>query len=258
MKESTLRENSLKKRDNIEVTLSSVAFLIIWELVAVIIKNDIYLPTIGQTFESLKEIVTQNRFYLDVGFSIGRSVISFITALIWSLILGVTSYSYRIVRNFFKPINTFAQSIPNMILIVLALIWFDKDNAPFIVGFAIVFPILYDSILGAMVGMDKGILEMAKLYKINTKEKVLKIYLPAIKFRLIPILISTYSLAFKVVIAGEVYGQPNYGVGTMIQVEKVNFNTSGIFAWLVIILIISMLLNIIQKFILRRSFIWRR
>ncbi|MGL5316572.1 MAG: ABC transporter permease [Peptostreptococcaceae bacterium] len=258
MKEFISRENSSKKRDNFEVTLSCVTFLIIWQIVALIIKNDIYLPTIGQTLESLKEIVIQDRFYLDIAFSIGRSVVSFILALVLALILGVTSYTFRVVRNVFKPINTLAGSIPNMILIVLALIWFDKDNASFIVGFAIVFPLLYDSVLGAMLGIDKGILEMAQIYRISVVDKILKIYLPAIKFSLIPIMISTFSLAFKIVIAGEVYGQPNYGIGTMIQIEKINFNTSGIFAWLIIILIVSMLLEVLKKLILRRAFVWKR
>ena len=71
-------------------------------------------------------------------------------------------------------------------------------------------------------------------------------------------MISTFSLAFKVVIAGEVHGQPKYGIGTMIQIEKLNFNTPGVFAWLTIILIISLILEIIKQFTLRRTFRWKR
>ena len=145
-----------------------------------------------------------------------------------------------------------------MVLIVLALIWFNKDNTPYVVGFAVVFPIIYDSILGAMNGIDKGIIEMANIYNISTLDKIFKIYMPSIIFRLVPIMISTFSLAFKVVIAGEVHGQPNYGIGTMIQIEKLNFNTSGVFAWLSIILIISLILEIIKQFTLRRTFRWKR
>ena len=92
----------------------------------------------------------------------------------------------------------------------------------------------------------------------NQIDKILKIYLPAIKFSLISILSSTISLAFKIVIAGEVYGQPLYGIGAMIQNEKVNFNTRAIFAWIIIIVIISSLLNLIEKLLLRRAFLWRR
>ena len=99
---------------------------------------------------------------------------------------------------------------------------------------------------------------MANIYKISIMDKILKIYIPSIIFRLVPIIISTLSLGFKVVIAGEVHGQPKYGIGTMIQIEKTNFNTSGVFAWLVIILIISLILEFIKQFIVRRAFVWKR
>ncbi|MBQ6630779.1 MAG: ABC transporter permease subunit [Romboutsia sp.] len=258
MKESTLQENKLNRKDNLEVTLSCVAFLIIWQVVALIINNDIYIPTIGQTINSLIEIAKENRFYTDVLLTIGRTIISFIVAFLLALILGLLSYSFRIIKNFLRPINALLQSIPNLVLIVLALIWFNKDNTPYIVGFTVVFPILYDSILGAMRGIDKGIIEMANIYKISIKDKLLKIYIPSIIFRLVPIMISTFSLGFKVVIAGEVHGQPKYGIGTMIQIEKNNFNTSGVFAWLIVILIISLILELIKQFILRRTFVWKR
>jgi len=258
MKEYTLKENKLNHRDNLEVALSCVAFLIIWQVLALIINNDIYIPTIGKTLNSLKEIISDKRFYLDVFFSISRTIISFMIAFLFALILGLLAYTFRTIRNLLKPLNALVQSIPNMVLIVLALIWFNKNNAPYIVGFTVVFPILYDTILGAMTGIDKSIIEMANIYNISTIDKILKIYLPSIVFRLVPIMISTLSLGFKVVIAGEVHGQPHYGIGTMIQIEKINFNTSGVFAWLVVILIISMILELIKKFILRRAFVWKR
>lgn len=58
---------------------------------------------------------------------------------------------------------------------------------------------------------------------------------------------STFSLVLKVVIAGEVYGQPVYSIGTAIQGAKINFNTAGIFAW---IIIVALLCYISDKFIL--------
>ena len=62
MKESTLKESKSNRKDNLEVALSCVAFLIIWQVVALIIKNDIYLPTIGQTINALKEIIIEKRY----------------------------------------------------------------------------------------------------------------------------------------------------------------------------------------------------
>lgn len=270
MKESTLLKSKMKiekkntllskfcKKDRLEVVFSFAILLLLWQIIALKINNDIYLPTIGQVYLSMKEIIQTDRFQLDVLYSIGRCVLSFLFALLLAIILGIISYISRLFRNFLKPINSLAKSIPTMVLVVLSLIWFDKDNTPFIVGFAIVFPILYDSVLGSIMRIDKQLLEMAKLYRISMKDKILKIYFPIIKFQLISILVSTFSLALKVVIAGEVHGQPTYGMGTMIQVEKINFNTSGIFAWVIIIILISALLDISQNLLLRRTFIWRR
>ena len=68
---------------------------------------------------------------------------------------------------------------------------------------------------------------------------------------------STFSLAFKVVIAGEVHGQPKYGIGSAIQLEKMNFNTNAIFAWIIIISIISIVFEKINKMISKRVYRWK-
>lgn len=258
MKVYTSFLNNSKKKDKAEIALSCILLLFLWQIIAIVINNEIYLPTINQTLDSMKEIIISPRFYLDMAYSIGRSLCSFLLALVLAMIIGILSYSNKFIRNFFIPINKILESIPTMILVLLMLIWFNKDKTPFIVGFSIVIPILYDAVLGAMLNIDRKLLEMSEVYKIKMNDKILKLYLPSIKYSLMPILISTFSLALKVVIAGEVYGQPTYGIGTMIQVEKINFNTSGIFAWIIIILFISAILDIFQKVLLRRTFIWKR
>ncbi|MGX4601043.1 ABC transporter permease [Faecalimicrobium sp. JNUCC 81] len=258
MKVYTSFLNNSNRKDKMEIVLSCILLLFLWQIIAILINNEIYLPTINQTLNSMKEIILEPRFYLDMAYSIGRSLYSFLLALVLAMVIGILSYSNKIIRNIIKPISKILESIPTMILVLLVLIWFNKDKAPFIVGFSIVMPILYDAVLGSMLNIDKKLIEMSEIYKININDKVLKLYLPSIKHSLMPIFISTFSLALKVVIAGEVYGQPTYGIGTMIQVEKINFNTSGIFAWIVIILLISVVLDIIQKVLLRRTFIWKR
>ena len=252
------KEKTIEEKSKLQVALSCIILLCIWQVVALKINNDIYLPTLGQVLISIKEIVFTDRFLIDVVATLSRCIISFAVALLVAFVLGIISYIQPWFKNFLTPITALASSIPNMVLIVLALIWFNKESAPYIVVFIMVFPVLYDCILGSMKSIDKGILEMADLYKIGQKNKILKIYLPAIKFSLISILSSTISLGFKIVIAGEVYGQPLYGIGAMIQSEKVNFNTTAIFAWIIIIVLISFILNQFEKLLVRRSFIWKR
>ena len=65
MKEYTIKESKSNRKDNLEVTLSCVAFLIIWQVLALVINNDIYIPTIGQTLNSLKEIISSEAYRTD-------------------------------------------------------------------------------------------------------------------------------------------------------------------------------------------------
>lgn len=257
MKAFTLLKNKLGK-NIVEVVLSCTILLFLWECIALFINNEIYIPTLGQVFKSLNNLILETGFFINIFMTIKRTIVSILISLLIAMLIGVSGYISRVIRNFFRPINMIIQSVPMMILVVLALIWFDKDNAPYIVGVLVVFPILYENILGALSSIDKTLLEMSNVYKLDLKDKIIKIYLPSIKFRLATIIVSTMSLGLKVVIAGEVYGQPDYGIGSMIQLEKVNFNTPGIFAWLIIVIIISGALEILQKLILRRTFIWKR
>ena len=236
--------------------ISCLFFIVLWQLIAVITNNDIYIPRIQQVIEAIKSIFMGQDFLKVILSSFYRTIFSYILALVFSMILGVLGAVYPFFHYLMKPINSFAKTIPTMVLVVLLLVWFDKDITPFAVGFAIIFPILYEGVKNGLMEIDKKIIEMTKIYEVSLKDKIKKIYLPVMKFYFMSIFVSTFSLTFKVVITGEVYGQPKFGIGSQIQLEKVNFNVSGIFAWIVIIVFISLFLEIINKLLKKRIYRW--
>lgn len=250
MKESTWN-------NKIQITLGCILLLVIWQLVAYKINNDIYIPKLQEVYNSLVEIVTGKDFVKTVLSSFYRSLVSFSIALLLATIIGVLSSLYPFINNLLKPLNSIGKTIPTLVLVVLALIWFNKNSAPFVVGAAIVFPILYDGIVNTLTKKDKKIEEMLEIYEVPVKKRVGKVYIPNIIFYILKVLVPSLSLAFKVVIAGEVHGQPKYGIGTAVQLEKMNFNTPGIFAWIVIIAIISILFELLNKILTGKYYRWQ-
>lgn len=251
MKESTWKSK-------FEILIGGFILLLAWQAIAVKVNNDIYLPKLQEVLTSLFQIVKEKDFLLIVFSSFYRTIISFGVALIFAIIMGVLSSLYPLINNLLKPLNSIGKTIPTLVLVVLALIWVDKDNAPFIVGIAIVFPILYDGILNTLTKNDKKLEEMMKIYEVPTLEKVKKVYVPNIIFYILKILVPTISLAFKVVIAGEVHGQPKYGIGASVQLAKMNFDTPTIFAWIVIIAIISLLFELVNKILTKKYYRWQK
>ena len=246
-----MKEFSWKSKLNILIGL--LFFLIVWEIAAYIINNDIYLPKLQNVFYSIIEIIKDKDFLKNVSSSMGRSLISFFSALILAVFVSILAVYSSFFNDFIKPFNAIIKTIPTMVLVVLALVWFDKDKAPYVVGFAIVYPILLEGIISEITNVDKKILEMCTIYNVSTKNKILKIYFLVLIRYLIDTFMSSFSLAFKVVIAGEVHGQPAYGIGAAIQNDKVNFEITNIFAWIILIALFSIVFELINKKVRKRN-----
>lgn len=244
-------------RNNIYVLLSCLMFIILWQCCAIYVNNEIYIPRLENIMFQIKQIVADSNFIIIILSSFCRSILSYILALILALSIGICSTVCSLCKYLIIPINSLLKTIPTMVLIVLALVWFNKNIAPFIVGFAIIFPILYEGIRSNITNIDPKIINMTKIYEVPLVDKITKIYFPVIKFYFMSIFVSTFSLTFKVVIAGEVHGQPKYGIGSAIQIEKINFNTSGIFAWIIIIVIISVILELINRILNKKLYRWK-
>lgn len=150
---------------------------------------------------------------------------------ILALVLGVLSGLKPSIRYALKPIVTLFKAVPTMAVILLALIWLKSERAPTLVAFLVTFPILYQNVVEGLLQMDVRLIEMAQIYNIGQLKMIKDIYLPSLKNYLLAGISSALGLTVKIVIAAEVLSQPYMSIGTNFQMEKVNLNTAGVFAW---------------------------
>ena len=143
------------------------------------------------------------------------------------------------------------KAVPTMAFIVLLLIWTSKDLSPIIIGILISLPIFYDEMLNSLFNIDEGLLKMIKVYRVSKLDKIKVIVIPVIYMEIKKIMSSTISLIFKVVISSEVYAQPQYGIGSIIQFEKLQLNTSAIIGWMIIITLIICFIDFITTKLIR-------
>ena len=83
-------------KNKIQVALSCVILLFLWEIIALKIDNDIYLPTLGQVFISIKEIISDERFIINIFSTITRCILSFILTLITAFMFSIISNSFNL------------------------------------------------------------------------------------------------------------------------------------------------------------------
>jgi NitT/TauT family transport system permease protein len=160
-----------------------------------------------------------------------------------SLVFGILSGLIKSFYNLMKPVVAILKAVPTMAIVILALIWLESEKAPILIGIILVFPVLYHSVVEGMLNVDIKLLQMANLYSVSKKYIIKDIYLPVICSYLSSSIGAALGLTLKAVIAGEVLGQPKYSIGGSMQLEKMYLNTSGVFAWIIIVVLISVIVE---------------
>lgn len=238
--------------------LSIFFFLIIWEGVALYIDNSLLFPRVSEIFLSLKNLVASGDFILILWNTLSRFFISIVFSLILAIIFSVASYRYEVISFLLFPFIIFLRAVPTIAIIIVVLIWSSVERVPIVVGMLILFPILYESILGGIKNVDKNLLKMSKVFKVSTKRVVRDIYIPSIYYSISSNIPSYMGLTFKVIIAGEVLSQESLSIGGEIFINKIYLESSNIFAWIIVVIVLNYFLEKGLKTINNRVCRWEK
>lgn len=227
--------------------ISPLMFIVIWEIISKIIGNDLIFPGLVSIFNAFINIIKEKNFLLIVFHTLKRTAISIGISLIIGILCSILSYKYRFFYILFFPFFSFLKSIPTIAVIILVLIWSNVEIVPIITGIMILLPLIYENILGGIDSIDRDLLKMADIYKIPKIDIFREIYIPGVYYFSSAGISSLVALTLKVVIAGEVLSQGSLSIGGEIFMGKIYLETSSIFAWIIIVILINFLLDIFLK-----------
>lgn len=221
--------------------------MLIWQWISSIINQSVILPSPLEVMHSIWDILKTKNNYISIANTLKRAITSFSISLACAVFLGFLAYTFQLLKQLLAPILYFLKIVPVVAIILLILIWSNSERAPSIVGFLMVFPILYEAVINTLLSIDTKLLNMTKLYEVSVYYKMKDLYIPSIYFGIQNIISSAFGLVFKSIVAGEVLSHPKFSIGGAIYAEKNYLNTSGVLAWLIIMLIISIVLDKLLK-----------
>ena len=123
-----------------------------------------------------------------------------------------------------------------------------------VIGFMLVFPVVYASVKEGILSVDPKILQMAKVYKFGKKEKLRYIYLPHLAPTLFSTAITCFGLNLKAVISAEIlsYAPRSLGIAMYIAKSDIFEGTALLFAYVCVAVIISALFEVIMTLVKKR------
>lgn len=215
-------------------------WLLIWQLVSATVSNNILIVGPVDTLIALFNISGTSSFWISIFNTLIRTIGGFLAASLISIFIAFFAYYFNIIKELLDPFINLIKAVPVASYVILVLIWLRGSNMlSFVIAFLVVFPVSYISILNGLMSTDKKLLEVAKIFHISFLKKLKYIYIPTIKPFLLSSFETTIGMSFKSGIAAELIGQPQNTIGFYLYQSKVFLDTSELFAWTFVIVILS-------------------
>jgi len=244
-------------RNNILTFISFLLAVALWKVASLMVGLEIIIPSPESTFKSLVSIICSQDFLQIIFETIVRVTEAFLIACIAGILVGLITGVSKTMNALFKPFLVVIMSTPVISFILLALIWFKAGEIPVFVAFLIIFPIITVNVSDGIKSIDYKLVQMAKVYRIKGSRVLTDIYLPSIMSFLVAGISTAVGIGWKVVVTAEVLSQPKFAIGTSLQTAKIYLETSTVFAWTIIAIILSFLCEKAIRLIEARIFKWR-
>ena len=233
--------------------VSVVAFcLIVWESLAVAKDNEFVLPRVGTTVNALVEIVTDSDFFKIVFATALRVVTGLVLGVACGISLATICHFLPFINVLVSPILSIIKATPVASFIVLLWLSLSGDSLTILIAFLMVLPIVWQNIMDAYSTLPQKLVEVTEVFDVSIGKKIKYLYLPHLFKFLVPAFITSIGLAWKSEIATEIIAYTTNSIGQQINNHKQFSETSFVFAWTIIIVIFSIILESAAKYLLKR------
>lgn len=231
-------------------SLVAAFWILMWYFLSLFINQPLYLPAPVDTLTTATKLFTQKQFYFSLLITLSRVVIGFSASVFLGILLAYISSRFVVINTLLSPFVSIMKPIPIMSIIILLLVWLKGGLVPIMVCFLLCFPIIYTNTLEGIKNIDEKLLEMAHVFKVSKRNVFKKIILPSLKPHINSGVIICIGFSWKAVVTSEVLVAPKYSIGYNLYLTKLYLNTTELFAWTLVVVIISILLEKIFKKVL--------
>lgn len=227
--------------------------LLLWQLASVFVGSELLLVSPLEVVKRLASLVVEEGFLPVVIFTFKRIALGFCCGLLAGIVLALIAGRFKVAEILLWPYMITVKSVPVASFVVIALIWFKASNLSMLISFLMVLPIVYTNLLDGIKSVDKKMLEMAEVFKMPFSRRMRFIWLPSVKPFLISACRISLGLAWKSGVAAELIGYPEGSVGEALYYSKLYLNTVDLFAWTVVIVLLSVTFEKLFVFILKKA-----
>jgi NitT/TauT family transport system permease protein len=246
----TMSRNRLKKVMKFVVPL--VFWLGVWQFAAMRVGRDLLLPSPQTVWNSLTALALTASFWLSALYTLGRVLLGLVGGVILGSLLAILTHFCGAADWLISPAVRVIRATPVVSFILLVYLWVARAQIPGVIAGLMVLPVIWGNVTAGLAGVDGQLLEMAHAYRFGRWKTLSLIYLPSLRPHFSSGLLTAFGLAWKSGVAAEVLCPPKYAIGSQIQQAKTALETPELFAWTLVLIALSLLLELLLRAVLQR------
>lgn len=246
------KNNPTKKKATPTLLYAAAAFFALfalWGVAYAYVGNPFLVPSLKDTFASLKQILADKQFYAAYFHTFSRVLQAFFISFLPALALAVLSYLYAPVRKITAIFVSALRSLPTMAVLLMILVWSTPNTAPVIVAFLALFPLLYTGVLSALFSVDDRYKSVCAVYKVPVYKQIFQMYLPQILPPVLRESAGALSFSLKLVVSAEIMANTFKSIGGWMQDSKIYLDMPRLFALTLLVVFTGLLLETLGNLI---------
>ena len=226
-------------------TASLVGFVLVWQVVASL-ADSLVLPGPLRVADTIATLTASGELLTQLAITLARVSVAFLLAMAIGTAIGICMGRSRRLDGALDSLLVIALNIPALVTIILCYVWFGLTEAAAVTAVALnKIPNVVVTVREGARAVDKGLLEVATVYRVPAWRTLTQVYLPQLYPYLMAAARSGLALIWKIVLVVELMGRSS-GVGFKLHTYFQFFDIASIlaytFAFAATILVIEALL----------------
>lgn len=246
----------MRKRDGRQIftrLAASALWIGAWQVASLLVGNSILVAGPVDTVARLGAIVCGESFLPVVSFSLVRIAAGFLLAFALGVSLALVAHHHRVFRELLAPFVLVCKSVPVACIVVLLLIWMGSRMVSGVAVFLMAFPAIYLAMLEGLSGVDEKVADMLRVFSVGVMRRFLAHTWPSALPYLAATSKNACGMAWKAGVAAELIGAPLGSLGERVYQAKILLETADLFAWTIVIVVLSFVFEQVFVWLLRMS-----
>ncbi len=215
------------------------------------------LPAPSAVLATIWDLAISGDLFRHISITLYRVVLGFIIGGVAATVFGaLTGYS-RLLHDLFDPLLQSLRNIPSLAWVPLFILWMGiyETSKIILIAVGVFFPI-YLNLMSGVQGVDRKLVEVGKVYRLNSFQLVRRVFLPATLPAYIVGLRSGLGLGWMFVVAAEIMGS-SQGLGFLLVDGQTTGRPTIIIASILLFAILGKLTDTILAAIGKRLLYWQ-